>query len=47
MEPQIRYAVTADGVRIALCTLGAGRTLVLLPFSHIQIEWQARVPVAA
>ena len=43
MEPQIRYAVAADGVRIALWTLGAGRPLLLLPmlpFSHIQIEWQ-------
>ena len=43
MEPRVQYAKTADGVSIALWTLGEGIPLVLmlsLPFSHIQLEWQ-------
>ena len=44
MEPRIRYAKTSDGVSIAYWTLGEGVPLVhlppMLPFSHIQREWQ-------
>jgi class 3 adenylate cyclase len=42
MEPRIQYAQTADGVSIALWTLGEGMPLVHMPFlfSHIQLEWQ-------
>jgi pimeloyl-ACP methyl ester carboxylesterase len=42
MEPRIRYATTADGVRIAFWTLGDGAPLVYLaggPWSHIEL-WQ-------
>jgi class 3 adenylate cyclase/pimeloyl-ACP methyl ester carboxylesterase len=43
MEPRIQYAKTKDGVSIAFWTLGEGMPLVimpLIPFSHIQLEWQ-------
>jgi len=43
MEPVIQYAVTSDGVNIALSTLGEGPPLVILPvlpLSHLQVEWQ-------
>jgi len=43
MEPQIRYAQTADDVSIAYWTLGTGTPLVYMPippFSHIQLEWE-------
>src|SRR3990172_8613162 len=43
MEPQIKYAKTADGVSIAYCGLGEGEPLVSMPnppLSHIQLEWQ-------
>jgi class 3 adenylate cyclase len=43
MEPRIQYAKTADGVSIALWTLGEGIPFVVMPAlgtSHIQLEWQ-------
>src|SRR3990172_1402071 len=44
MEPRIQYAKTSDGVSIAYWTVGEGPPLVhlppMLPFSHIQREWQ-------
>jgi len=44
MEPQIQYAKTNDAVNIAYWTHGEGMPLVhlppMLPFSHIQREWQ-------
>jgi pimeloyl-ACP methyl ester carboxylesterase len=43
MEPRIQYAQTADGVSIALWTLGEGTAYVempTIPVSHIQMEWQ-------
>lgn len=43
MEPQVRYARTADGVGIAYWTIGEGPPLVqmpLVPFSHIEMEWR-------
>jgi class 3 adenylate cyclase/pimeloyl-ACP methyl ester carboxylesterase len=43
MEPGIQYAQTADGVSIALWTLGEGTAYVempTIPVSHIQMEWQ-------
>lgn len=43
MEPQVRYAQTADDVSIAYWTYGDGPVLVetpLVPFSHIEMEWQ-------
>jgi len=39
----VQYAKTSDGVSIAYCTLGEGKTLVSMPafpWSHIQLEWQ-------
>ena len=42
MEPRIEYAKTADGVSIALWTVGEGMPLVYLtggPWSHIEL-WQ-------
>lgn len=42
MEPQIQYATTADGVRIAYYAVGSGPPLVWvpsLPVSHVQVEW--------
>jgi len=44
MEPRIQYAQTEDGVSIAHYSLGEGMPLVVMPnipFSHIQLEWQA------
>jgi len=43
MEPRIQYAQTADGVSIALWTLGEGMPFVHMPwvpYSHVQLEWQ-------
>ena len=43
MQPSIQFATASDGVRIAFWTLGAGAPLAalpMLPFSHIQLEWQ-------
>jgi len=44
MEPRIQYAKTSDGVSIAFWTMGEGLPLFhlppMLPFSHIQREWQ-------
>lgn len=43
MEPQVQFARTSDDVGIAYWTLGEGPVLVqmpLLPFSHIEMEWQ-------
>jgi class 3 adenylate cyclase len=43
MEPRIQYAQTADGVSIALWTLGEGTAYVempTIPVSHIQMEWE-------
>jgi class 3 adenylate cyclase len=43
-EPRIQYARTKDGVSIAFFTLGEGMPVVYmpsLPWSHIQLEWQA------
>lgn len=42
----MRYAMTADGVRIAYGTAGQGRPLVRLPsppFVHVQIQWRQSV----
>src|SRR3989304_4617058 len=44
MEPRIQFAQTEDGVSIAHYSLGEGMPLVVMPnipFSHIQLEWQA------
>ena len=43
MEPRIQYAKTADGVSIALSTLGKGMPLVQTPVAVcgvLQVEWQ-------
>ncbi len=43
MEPQIRYAPASDGTSIAYWSIGTGPPIVqtpLLPFSHIEMEWQ-------
>jgi hypothetical protein len=43
MKPRIQYAKAADGVSIAFWTLGEGAPYVqmpILPWSHIQLEWQ-------
>lgn len=43
MDPVIHYAVTSDGVNIAVSTMGEGPTVVflpVLPLSHLQLEWQ-------
>ncbi len=43
MEPRIQYATAGDGVGIAFWTLGTGRPFLqmpLIPFSHLQLEWQ-------
>ncbi len=43
MEPRSQYAKTKDGVSIAYWAMGDGMPLVhmpVLPFSHIQLEWQ-------
>ncbi len=42
MEPQIEYAATSDGVRIATFALGAGAPLLITatpPWSHVQLEY--------
>jgi class 3 adenylate cyclase/pimeloyl-ACP methyl ester carboxylesterase len=42
MEPQIRYAKTADGVNIAWYSVGEGLPFVWLPYgpyTHTQYEW--------
>jgi class 3 adenylate cyclase/pimeloyl-ACP methyl ester carboxylesterase len=43
MELNIRYTVTADGVRIAFATAGQGQPVIRAPysvFSHCQMEWR-------
>ncbi len=43
MEPRIQYAKTSDGVSIAYCVAGEGRTVVrvpTIPWSHVQREWE-------
>jgi class 3 adenylate cyclase/pimeloyl-ACP methyl ester carboxylesterase len=44
MDPQIRYATTADGISIAYWVMGDGPTIVhpppAMPWSHIELEWQ-------
>ena len=43
MDLNVRYALTADGVRIAYGTAGKGRPLVRVgnpPFSYFQLEWR-------
>jgi class 3 adenylate cyclase/pimeloyl-ACP methyl ester carboxylesterase len=43
MELNMRYAVTADGVRIAFATAGKGLPVIRAPFSvfhHCQLEWR-------
>lgn len=45
MEPHIEYARAADGVSIAIWTLGDGPPFVSMPnvpWSHIDLEW--RIP---
>jgi hypothetical protein len=42
-EPTIRYATTADGVKIAYFTIGDGPAFVHSPpwpFGHLRVEWQ-------
>ena len=46
MEPDVRYATSADGASIAWTSIGSGPTLIHLPgvpFSNVEGEW--RVPV--
>lgn len=40
MEKQIRFCTTADGVRIAYATYGAGYPLIFVPgwVSHLDID---------
>lgn len=43
MEPQVRFAQTADDVSIAYWAYGNGPVLIetpLIPYSHIEMEWQ-------
>jgi hypothetical protein len=43
MELNMRYAVAADGVRIAYATAGQGISVIRAPFSvfsHCQLEWR-------
>jgi class 3 adenylate cyclase len=43
MELNMRYATTADGVRIAFATAGRGLPIIRAPFSvfsHCQLEWR-------
>ena len=43
MEPQIQYAQTSDGVKIAYWTIGNGTPLLYIPsppLNHLQMEWQ-------
>jgi len=45
MEPQIQYANTTDGAKIAFWSLGDGPPLIMmppLPASHIELEWGIR-----
>lgn len=45
MEPQIQYATTTDGAKIAFWSIGEGPPLVMmppLPASHIELEWGIR-----
>jgi class 3 adenylate cyclase/pimeloyl-ACP methyl ester carboxylesterase len=39
LEPEIRFCVTPEGVRIAYCTLGQGPAVVMVPgwISHLQL----------
>ena len=41
-EPRIQYAKTADGVNIAVQTVGAGKPIIVTPppFGHAELEWQ-------
>lgn len=42
MDPQVRYARSADGAHIAYCEVGEGYPLVIMPampLSHVQLEW--------
>ncbi len=42
-DPQIQYATTSDGMRIAYYAIGSGPPLVMmpsLPVSHLLMEWQ-------
>ncbi|OGO45671.1 MAG: hypothetical protein A2W34_05245 [Chloroflexi bacterium RBG_16_64_32] len=53
MEPQIQYATTSDGVRIAYCVRGDGPGVPLimmqtLPFTHVQSwRWERLAPQLA
>jgi DNA-binding NarL/FixJ family response regulator len=40
--PPVQYVTTRDGLRIAYCTSGKGKPLLLLPnnWSHIQLFWR-------
>jgi class 3 adenylate cyclase len=43
MELRMRYATTADGVRIAYAVVGEGQPLLRIstpPYSHAQLEWR-------
>jgi hypothetical protein len=41
MQQQIRFCSTADGVRIAYATVGAGPALIFAqPISHLGVEWE-------
>jgi class 3 adenylate cyclase len=42
MEPQIQYCTTSDGVSIAYCATGEGKTIVDMghPPTHAQMEWR-------
>ncbi len=43
MDPRIQYALTADGASVAFWSLGSGPPVIqmpLMPFTHIQMEWQ-------
>lgn len=45
MEPQIQYATTSDGAKIAFWALGEGPVLIMLPplpASHLELEWGIR-----
>ena len=43
MNPRIQYALTADGASVAFWSLGIGPPVIqmpLMPFTHIQLEWE-------
>jgi hypothetical protein len=42
MQQQIRFCSTADGVRIAYATVGAGPAMMVaeLRFSHLGLDWE-------